>query len=195
MTTSGWLGAMWPVVGRHLPPAPARVVEIGCGPAGGFVPFLLENGYEAVGVDPKAPSGSHYARYRVRELRLRAAVRRGDRVHLAPSRTRSGKGARPAHHHASERRARGRRRVGVGEVRRGDGAVVLRARRRAWVELAPPPPRRVAGLWTGMGRSTSIPLREHHGLHSAQELLRVLDERLDRQFSEDGPYFFSDLPG
>ena len=33
----------------------------------------------------------------------------------------------------------------------------------------------------------------HHGLHSAQELLRVLDERLDRQFSEDGPYFFADL--
>ncbi len=46
-----------------------------------------------------------------------------------------------------------------------------------------------------MGRSTSTSFARHHGLHSAQELLGVLDERLDRRLSEDGPYFFADLPG
>jgi hypothetical protein len=34
-----------------------------------------------------------------------------------------------------------------------------------------------------------------HELHSAEELLRVLDERLDRESAGDGPYFFSDLQG
>jgi len=44
-------------VEAHLPPAPARVLEIGCGPEGGFVPALRERGYDAVGVDPEAPAG------------------------------------------------------------------------------------------------------------------------------------------
>ncbi|TDO48399.1 methyltransferase family protein [Kribbella sp. VKM Ac-2527] len=50
-----WLGTLWPWVRSHLPAAPARVVEIGCGPRGGFVPMLNAAGYEAVGVDPEAP--------------------------------------------------------------------------------------------------------------------------------------------
>lgn len=55
-----WLDALWPFVQAHLPPAPARVLEIGCGPAGGFVPAMRESGYPAVGVDPDAPAGSGY---------------------------------------------------------------------------------------------------------------------------------------
>ncbi len=35
-----WLAAVWPFVRDSLPVAPARVVEIGCGPLGGFVPML-----------------------------------------------------------------------------------------------------------------------------------------------------------
>jgi hypothetical protein len=57
-----WLVADWPFVRDHLPPAPARVVEIGCGPLGGFVPQVLELGHEAVGVDPQAPAAPHYRR-------------------------------------------------------------------------------------------------------------------------------------
>ena len=55
-----WLSALWPFVQAHLPPAPSRVLEIGCGPTGGFVPGLREHGYHAVGVDPAAPSGPGY---------------------------------------------------------------------------------------------------------------------------------------
>ena len=51
---------MWPFVRDALPPAPARVVEIGCGPLGGFVPRLKSAGYEATGVDPEAPAGLSY---------------------------------------------------------------------------------------------------------------------------------------
>lgn len=55
-----WLGAVRPFVVEHLPPAPARVLEIGCGPMGGFVPALLDLGYDAIGVDPEAPDGASY---------------------------------------------------------------------------------------------------------------------------------------
>ena len=57
-----WLGAVWPFVRGQLPPAPATVLEIGCGTVGGFVPALLNAGYDAVGVDPEAPEGPDYRR-------------------------------------------------------------------------------------------------------------------------------------
>ena len=55
-----WLATLWPFVQAHLPPAPASVLEIGCGPVGGFVPAMRERGYHAVGVDPTAPSEPGY---------------------------------------------------------------------------------------------------------------------------------------
>jgi SAM-dependent methyltransferase len=55
-----WLAAVWPFVRASLPAAPARVVEIGCGPLGGFVPMLEPTGYLATGVDPEAPPGPSY---------------------------------------------------------------------------------------------------------------------------------------
>ena len=57
MDTERWSAAVWPFVRSQLPPAPATVLELGCGPAGGFVPALRESGYEAIGIDPKAPAG------------------------------------------------------------------------------------------------------------------------------------------
>jgi SAM-dependent methyltransferase len=59
------LDALWPFVRAHLPPAPGTVLEIGCGETGGFVPAMHEHGYDAVGVDPAAPSGSGYHRVNV----------------------------------------------------------------------------------------------------------------------------------
>lgn len=53
---------------HHLPPAPARVLEIGCGDAGGVVPALVDAGYDAVGVDPRAPAGPHFRRTDFREV-------------------------------------------------------------------------------------------------------------------------------
>jgi hypothetical protein len=52
----------------QLPPPPARVLEIGCGEEGGVVPALLDAGYDALGVDPRAPGGEHYRRIDFREV-------------------------------------------------------------------------------------------------------------------------------
>jgi hypothetical protein len=41
----------------QLPPAPARVLEVGCGADGGVTPALAERGYDVLGVDPRAPVG------------------------------------------------------------------------------------------------------------------------------------------
>ncbi|GIF66599.1 hypothetical protein Ais01nite_46340 [Asanoa ishikariensis] len=60
--TRRWLRATWPFVRDALPAAPARVIEIGCGPAGGFLPHLEAAGYDAVGVDPEAPVGARFHR-------------------------------------------------------------------------------------------------------------------------------------
>ncbi len=56
------LAALLPFVRDWLPPAPARVLEIGCGSSGGFVPALAGEGYAAVGVDPEAPAEPGYDR-------------------------------------------------------------------------------------------------------------------------------------
>jgi SAM-dependent methyltransferase len=56
------LAETWTFIAAALPAAPARVLEIGCGPLGGFVPMLRGSGYEAVGVDPQAPDGPDYRR-------------------------------------------------------------------------------------------------------------------------------------
>ena len=48
-----WLDTLWPLIRARLPAAPARVVEVGCGSLGGFVPMLRADGYDAVGIDPQ----------------------------------------------------------------------------------------------------------------------------------------------
>lgn len=57
-----WLRSVWPWVREQLPPSPADVLEIGCGPLGGFVPALRSTGYRALGIDPEAPPGRDYRR-------------------------------------------------------------------------------------------------------------------------------------
>ena len=52
----------------QLPPAPARVLEIGCGPDGGVTPALAKAGYDLLGIDPRAPSGPLFRRVTLEEL-------------------------------------------------------------------------------------------------------------------------------
>src|SRR3954454_6272613 len=59
-----WLAATWPSVRADLPDPPARVLEIGCGDLGGFVPALQRAGYDAVGVDPEAPTSPSFRQVR-----------------------------------------------------------------------------------------------------------------------------------
>jgi SAM-dependent methyltransferase len=73
-TDERWLAAFWPFVRHHAPPPPATVVEIGCGPLGGFVPMLRSAGYDAVGVDTEAPEGAEYHRTGIEEFAPPGAV-------------------------------------------------------------------------------------------------------------------------
>ena len=52
----------------HLPPPPARVLEVGCGEEGGIAPALAEAGYDVLAIDPRAPEGPLYRRTTLEEL-------------------------------------------------------------------------------------------------------------------------------
>jgi SAM-dependent methyltransferase len=54
-------------VRAELPPAPARVLEVGCG-SGELSISLTEAGYEVLGIDPKAPDGPLFRRTRVEDF-------------------------------------------------------------------------------------------------------------------------------
>jgi hypothetical protein len=53
---------------KQLPPAPRRVLEIGCGREGGLVELLAGAGYDVLGVDPHAPDGERFRRARFQDL-------------------------------------------------------------------------------------------------------------------------------
>jgi SAM-dependent methyltransferase len=54
------------VVG-HLPPPPARVLEVGCG-RGGLTRALDAGGWDVVGIDPAAPPGRIFRRLKLEDL-------------------------------------------------------------------------------------------------------------------------------
>ena len=69
-----------PFVLCHLPPSPARVLEVGCGDEGGLVPDLAGRGYDVVGVDPRAPDGDCYLRSEFQEVADALAAERWEAI-------------------------------------------------------------------------------------------------------------------
>ena len=53
---------------EHLPPPPARVLEVGCGPTGGVTHSLVEAGYDVLAIDELAPDGERFRRITLQEL-------------------------------------------------------------------------------------------------------------------------------
>jgi hypothetical protein len=53
---------------EHLPPPPARVLEVGCGRAGGVTPALVDAGYDAIAIDERAPEGEWFQQITLQEL-------------------------------------------------------------------------------------------------------------------------------
>jgi SAM-dependent methyltransferase len=191
-----WLAAMWPFVRAWLPSAPARVLEIGCGPRGGFVPALLRDGYDAVGVDPEVPEGPGYHRVQFEHYRSPQPV---DCVVACIS----------LHHVADLGDVLDR----VGAALAPDGALVVvewawerfdeATARWCFARLAPPAPaaepgwlRRRRDEWAASGKSWEESCRAwatQEGLHTSEAIMRGLDARFDRQSCVFGPYFFADL--
>jgi len=186
---------VWPAVRGRLPAPPAKVVEIGCGPLGGFVPMLRSSGYDAVGVDPKAPDGEDYRRGEFEHVEL---VQDVDAVVASTS----------LHHVVDPAVVVDR--VASSLASRGTLVVV----EWAWEEFDEPTAawcferlgsdeesgwlHRRRDEWAASGKPWSLYLREWaeaEHLHAAETLLRLLDERFDCEHLGRGAYFFPDLAG
>jgi len=196
MPAVGWLDATWPFVRDQLPARSLRVVEIGCGSSGGFVPMLLHDGHRVVGVDPDAPDGEPYRQIEFEEYQPDAQV---DAVVACTSL-----------HHVAD----------VGDVLDKVVQALLPGGRLVVVEWASERfdhptaewcfdrlPRTDAegesgwlhelrDRWLEAGQPWEDVLaawRSEEHLHDAGEILRELDTRFDVRIRTDGPYFFPDL--
>lgn len=187
------LGAVWPFVRNYLPAPPARVVDLGCGPLGGFIPMLRASGYEAIGVDPDAPHGADYHRIEFEHAEL---PRRVDAVVASTSL-----------HHVTDADAVIDQ---ISDTLAPGGTVVIVEW--DWKTFDEPtahwcfhrlvstePPgwlHRHRDEWAGSGRDWDAYLRawaQQEGLHAGEQLLRSLDRRFERLLLARGPYFFPDL--
>jgi SAM-dependent methyltransferase len=191
-----WLAAVWPFVRGQLPPAPATVLEVGCGTLGGFVPALGERGYQALGVDPEAPEGSDYQRVEFEQYEPQHLV---DCVVASLS----------LHHVADLDAALDRLQdllVPAGKLvvvewawERFDEATA----RWCFARLDPPAPGAEPG-WLHKHQERWVASGQHwndyystwasqEGLHPGDEIMRGLDARFNRQVYTEGRYFFPDL--
>lgn len=187
---------LWPIVHSQLPATPCTVVEIGCGPNGGFVRKLTEAGHTAIGVDPVAPAGSSYIRAAFEAAQLREPA---ELIIAVAS----------LHHVADVREvldrtietltAEGRLLVIEWGWERLDDATAtwcferlptaactdesnwLRTHHERWLESKLP--------WTTYLQRWAT----EHRLHRADEMLEQLDERFTRLRCEPVPYYFVDL--
>jgi SAM-dependent methyltransferase len=191
-----WLAAVWPFVRDQLPPAPATVLEVGCGKLGGVVPALLDGGYDAVGVDPEAPEGPEYHQVEFERYQPSRPV---DCVVASLS----------LHHVADLDEVLDR----LGAVLVPGGVLVVvewawerfdaATARWCFARLASPNPGEEPGWlhkaqerWAASGQPWDDFLRSWatgEGLHPGEDIVRCLDARFDRDFCVEGPYFFPDL--
>jgi SAM-dependent methyltransferase len=191
-----WLSAVWPFVHDQLSPASAMVLEVGCGKEGGFVPALLDAGYQAVGVDPEAPEGPDY--------------RRIEFERYEPTRPVEGAVASLSLHHVADLEEV-LDRLDALLVPGGVLVVVEWAWERfdeptarwCFARLTPPAPGEEPGWlhkhqerWVASGQPWDDYCRtwaEHEGLHPGGEIVQGLDARFTGRFHVEGPYFFADL--
>ena len=191
-----WLAANWPFVCASLPAVPARVVEVGCGPLGGFVPMMEAAGYQATGVDPEAPPGPSY-----RQVEFERYEMPGELDAIVAS---------TSLHHVADLAAV-LDLVAQALVPGGRVVIVEWARERfdeataRWCFARLPGADDDPGWlyqrqadWRESGQSWDACLRswvDAEGLHAGQDILDELDARFDCQAVAYGPYFFADLAG
>jgi len=197
-----WLAATWPFVRDQLPPPPASVVELGCGPLGGHVPSLLQAGYQAIGIDPEAPQQpATYHRIAFEEFHPDVAA---DAVIASVS----------LHHTHDPGAALDH----VADLLVPGGSLVviewisedLDERTAQWAFRHHPrgpqdpddpddPGSWLAGMradWTASGLPWDDYFRarfEEHGMHHAAVIRRELEARFATVHLSTGPYYFSDL--
>jgi SAM-dependent methyltransferase len=189
-----WLTATLPFVRDYLPPPPCQVLDIGCGPLGGFVPALRAEGYDAEGVDTEAPAGPHYHQVQFEEYDA--------------GRPTAAMVASTSLHHVSDLDT-------VVELitQRLDRGGVLVVVEWAWERfddatarwcfdrLAHDEPgwlHRRRDEWLTSGQSWHSYLERWaraEAMHTGEDILRSLATHFDTRLLSDGPYFFPDLDG
>jgi SAM-dependent methyltransferase len=190
-----WLDAQWKFVRPNLPPAPASVIDLGCGPYGGFVPALRRAGYEASGVDTDAPDEPGY--YRV-EFEGFTAARPADAVIACTS----------LHHVVDPD-------VVLEHVRAAlhpGGALVVvewdwprfdeRSARWCFARLGDTDPPGWLSRHRDRWRESGQPWPDYlaswaaeEGLHPGDALIAALTHQFDTVLLARGPYVFADLDG
>jgi SAM-dependent methyltransferase len=187
-----WLDTLWPLVHSRLPAPPARVLDLGCGPLGGFVPFLHANSYQATGVDPNAPDTPDYHRVEFEHLE-------------PPQRVDAAIASTSLHHVADPAAVIDRLVTTLGD----DGTLVVVEW--AWERFDEATAHwcfqrlgqddenwlhRLRDEWTSSGQEWQSFLSgwaNGDGLHRGEKLLQLLDEQFERRHLAFGPYFFPDL--
>jgi SAM-dependent methyltransferase len=191
-----WLAANWPFVRASLPAMRTRVVEVGCGPLGGFVPMMEEAGYQATGVDPEAPSGPSYRQVEFERYGVPGQL---DAIVACTSL-----------HHVTDLAAV-LDQTAEALVPGGRVVIVEWARERfdeataRWCFARLPGPDDDPGWlhqrqaeWRESGQPWDAYLQSWahtEGLHAGQDILDQLNARFDCQAVAYGPYFFADLAG
>lgn len=202
-----WLAATRQFALQHLPPVPARVLEIGCG-NGELALAVADLGYDVVAIDPNAPSGPIFQQVTIEALNdpgLFDAVLSSlalhhvhdlglvlDKcAHLLPS------GPLIVVEYAHERVDDATARWYMANLRatahehsasshEHSGGFLVR-RYEEWRGAAE------SGSTTSFGRWYRD-WSEQNGMHLGQTILRELRARFDETFLEWGPYLYSDLP-
>jgi SAM-dependent methyltransferase len=190
-----WLATLWPLVRGRLPAPPARVVDMGCGPLGGFVPMLRAKGYDAIGIDPQAPEERHYQRIEFERAELPPQVDAvvastslhhvtdpADVIDRITTMVRS-RGAVVIVEWAWEKFDERTAEWCFNRLGRDDEAGWLQRRRDEWLASG--------HEWPSYVREWA----EREALHPGDVLVRLLDERLERRLLTHGAYFFPDLAG
>ena len=190
-----WLKAAWPFVRDHAPPQPATVMEIGCGPLGGFVPSLRAAGYDAVGVDPEAPPGATYHRTGFQSFRATAPVDLvvaslslhhvddlGDVIDRMARALRPG-GTVVVLEWAWERFDEGTAQWCFERLTEDTEPGWLHRRRQSWLESRKP--------WEAYLRTWAAA----DSIHPGETVMHQLEARFPSTVAEHGPYYFPDLNG
>ena len=188
-------GGSWSFVRGQLPPAPAAVLEIGCGSAGGFVPALRREGYDAIGIDPNAPHAPEFHRIpfeRYESPQPVAAVVASNSLHhdgdLDEAVGRICDALQPG----------GTLVVVEWAWERFDDATAQWCFARLGGEGEPGWLHRGRDNWAASGTAWDeyfSAWADGHGLHPGREVMRRLDARFTRRMYAEGPYFFPDLDG
>jgi SAM-dependent methyltransferase len=194
-STAHWLDTQWDFLRSHLPAPPARVIDLGCGPYGGFVPRLRSAGYDARGVDPEAPADDGYHRQEFEQFAPPWPV---DAIAASTSLHHTADLARALDQIASTLRPAGVLVVIEWDWERFDRDTARWCFARLNAEGEDGWLRQLRERWPASGQPWSTFIsswaREEH-LHTGESIVAELGLRFAAEHLSFGPYFYADLDG